>query len=272
MASANSVRPDSVRPDSEKCSPSLPKCDQNRWSSLSTCILSDLEQMCLMKTFIFSIFVFSYTLSNPIDSSLRMRCPCLLCLRNLRTTSFVFMMQVPTSSRGTLFVPSKTTTASSFLDTIPDRRLLMPSGGMGRCFYWGRIRRGCFWFEGCPVMIWGWLWCIVFGSRVGWEDVSIGDEFAEGASGLRGARWWFGAGCDVSYLGSTAFSSSYMRLCRWSIVQSRSKMARLWSQQCWLDCGQLGAACGYTIVSSGAVRPHRWRRVGSGRWLDTVVV
>ena len=35
MASANSVRP-----DSEKCSPSLPKCDRNRWSSLSTCILS----------------------------------------------------------------------------------------------------------------------------------------------------------------------------------------------------------------------------------------
>ena len=36
-------------------------------------------------------------------------------------------MQVPTSSRWTLFVPAKTTTASSFLDTIPDRRLLMPS-------------------------------------------------------------------------------------------------------------------------------------------------
>ena len=101
MASANSVRP-----DSEKCSPSLPKCDRNRWSSLSTCILWDLEQMCLMKTFIFSIFVFSDTLSNLIGSSLRMRCPCLLCLRISRTTSFIFLMQVPTSSRGTLFVPA----------------------------------------------------------------------------------------------------------------------------------------------------------------------
>ena len=80
-----------------------------------------------MKTFIFSIFVFSETLSNLIGSSLRMRCPCLLCLRISRTTSFIFLMQVPTSSRGTLFVPAKTTTASSFLDTIPDRRLLMPS-------------------------------------------------------------------------------------------------------------------------------------------------
>ena len=115
------------RPVSEKCNPSLPKCDRKRLSKLMTCILLDFVQMCLMKILIFSTLLFSDTSSNLIGNSLIMTWALLFSVCASRTSALIRWIHVATSSCGTLFVPPKRTMTSSSLDIIPDKHFWMPS-------------------------------------------------------------------------------------------------------------------------------------------------
>ena len=103
------------RPVSEKCNPSLPKCDRKRLSKLMACILLDFVQMCLMKILIFSTLLFSDTSSNLIGNSLIMTWALLFSVCASRKSALIRWIHVATSSCGTLFDPPKRTmTSSSF--------------------------------------------------------------------------------------------------------------------------------------------------------------
>ena len=114
-------------PESEKWRPSLPKCDRNRWLRFIGCSLLDLVHKCLIKMLTFSIFSFSETSSNLIGISLNMIWADLFRLSTSLTRPPIFVMHVATSSVGILLVPPSNTMTSSRFETIPFRRLCIPS-------------------------------------------------------------------------------------------------------------------------------------------------
>ena len=114
-------------PESEKWRPSLPKCDRNRWLRFIGCSLLDLVHKCLIKMLTFSIFSFSETSSNLIGILLNMIWADLFRLSTSLTRSPNFVMHVATSSVGILLVPPSNIMTSSRFETIPLRRLCIPS-------------------------------------------------------------------------------------------------------------------------------------------------